>query len=209
MKRSDFYVYEHIKPPTKEVFYVGKGSGKRARARSNRNQYWHNVVNKHGFEVKFIVENIDEELAFLVEEERIDQLRRLGIKLCNMTDGGEGSSGLVLSDEVKQMVSQRFKGKKLTEEHKKKCSESLKKIKKSKEWVEKISQKLRGRKRRPEENIGAARAVSKPVFCITTGETFESGRAAAKAHGLTPNQISAACNGKIEQAGGKNWRFIK
>ena len=110
-------------------------------------------------------------------------------------------------DEVKQLVSKRFKGKKLTEEHKKKCSDAIKKVPRTKEWVEKIAQKLRGRKRPPEANVAAAKAVSKAVVCIDTGEEFPTGRAAAKAYKTSPTAISLACRGKQDKAAGKTWRF--
>jgi len=90
-----FYVYEHTRNDTNEIFYVGKGKvgSRRSKTRNGRNQYWHNVVNKAGFTArKKIVEIIDEELSFLIEIERISQLRELGFKLCNLTDGGEGLS---------------------------------------------------------------------------------------------------------------------
>jgi hypothetical protein len=106
-----FYVYEHIRPDTGMVFYVGKGSGWRSGITQHRNQYWKNVVNKAGgFIAKKIVENIDEELAFLCEQERIDQLKRLGIKLTNLTDGGEGSSNP--SEESRKKMSEAHSGEK-------------------------------------------------------------------------------------------------
>lgn len=90
-----YYVYEHLRNDTNEVFYVGKGKDYRANSKKNRNAYWKNVVNKAGgFTVRFVAENIDdEELAYFCEEERIDQLKRLGIVLTNLTIGGEGASG--------------------------------------------------------------------------------------------------------------------
>ena len=84
-----FYVYEHIRNDTNAIFYVGKGKKERAYRVNNRNEYWHNVVNKcNGYTVKFVVKDVDEELVYLVEEERIDQLKRLGIKLANINAGG-------------------------------------------------------------------------------------------------------------------------
>jgi len=97
-----FYVYEHIRLDTMKPFYVGKGCGNRAYAKRGRNVYWHRVVYKHGYIVKKISENLDEDLAFLTEVERIDQLRRIGIELVNMTDGGEGASGLPESTLIKR-----------------------------------------------------------------------------------------------------------
>ena len=111
MDRVIFYVYEHIRPNTGTVFYVGKGSGWRSGITQHRNTYWKNVVNKNGgFKVRKVAENIDEELAFLVERERIDQLKRLGIKLTNLTDGGEGASNP--SEEVRLKMSESKSGEK-------------------------------------------------------------------------------------------------
>ena len=85
-----FYVYEHIRNDTNAIFYVGKGKKERAYRVNNRNQYWHNIANKTGFTVRFVVKDVDEELAYLVEQERIDQLEKLGIKLANICPGGKG-----------------------------------------------------------------------------------------------------------------------
>jgi len=86
-----FYVYEHIRNDTNAIFYVGKGKKERAYRVNNRNKYWHNIVNKcNGYTVRFIVKDVDEELTYFAEEERIDQLKRLGIKLANINAGGAG-----------------------------------------------------------------------------------------------------------------------
>ena len=66
-----YYVYEHLKADTKEIFYVGKGSRRRAKDLDNRSKYWWNIVNKHGFDVRFVVKDVDEEFAFLVEESEL------------------------------------------------------------------------------------------------------------------------------------------
>jgi hypothetical protein len=106
-----FYIYEHIRLDTNQVFYVGKGSGYRAKTTQRRNPYWQRIVAKAGgFNVRKIVENIDEELAFLIEQERIDQLKRLGVKLTNLTGGGEGTSNP--SEETRRKMSECRKGEK-------------------------------------------------------------------------------------------------
>ena len=85
-----FYVYEHIRNDTNAIFYVGKGKGNRAYTKRDRNEHWHNIVNKVGFTARFVAQGLDEELAYLCEEERIDQLEKLGIKLANICPGGKG-----------------------------------------------------------------------------------------------------------------------
>lgn len=105
MSALGFYTYEHTRNDTGAVFYVGKGRGKRAGSTHGRNQYWKRVVGKAGgFGVRMIAEGVDEELAHFIEIERIDQCKRIGIRLANITDGGEGASGRVMSEASKQKL---------------------------------------------------------------------------------------------------------
>ena len=110
MQANNFYIYEHIRPDTGMIFYVGKGCGKRLNCGKlgggTRNNHWKAVVAKAGgFEARKLVENIDEELVFLVEQERIDQLKRLGIKLTNKTLGGCGGlAGHRHTDKTKKKI---------------------------------------------------------------------------------------------------------
>ena len=111
MTSTAFYVYEHTRNDTGAVFYVGKGSRWRSGITQHRSRYWKNVVSKAGgFTHNKIVNGVDEDLAFLVEIERIDQLRRLGIKLVNLTDGGEGASNP--SEETRRKMSESKIGSK-------------------------------------------------------------------------------------------------
>ena len=129
-----FYIYQHRKADTNEIFYVGKGKGTRLNQSKGRNQYWHCVVAKHGFVAEYIAQNLDEELAFLAEMEAIDVYRRRGIQLVNHTDGGEGVSGYKHTEEHKSKLKgnnrgsltwgMTFKGKKHTEESRQKMSHS-------------------------------------------------------------------------------------
>lgn len=113
-----FYVYEHIRLDTNIVFYVGKGCGGRVRSKDKRNKHWHSIVNKAGYEGRLIAEFNDEELVFLVEQERIDQLRRLGINLANKTDGGcGGTKGYRHTAKTKHLISKKLKGKISGEKH--------------------------------------------------------------------------------------------
>ena len=102
-----FYVYEHIRLDTNTVFYVGKGKGRRCFEARRRNQHWKRVVAKAGgFDVCVVVDKIDEELAFLAEQELIAKLKSQGASLTNMTDGGEGSSGYRHTDDARTKFSE-------------------------------------------------------------------------------------------------------
>ena len=114
--QNNFYVYEHIRLDTNKTFYVGKGRNDRATRFSNRSLHWKRIAKKAGYSIKYLLTNLPEELALLAEQERIDQLKRLGYELCNKTDGGDGLSGMVFTDEHKRKLSESNKGKKRSPE---------------------------------------------------------------------------------------------
>jgi hypothetical protein len=150
-----FYVYEHIRLDTNAVFYVGKGNGGRCFEVRRRNQYWKRVVSKAGgFYVRIVVDKIDEELAFLAEQELIAKLKLQGLTLTNITDGGEGTSGYRHTDEArikfsKTMTRTMETYKHILRERQLGENNSAKKI----GVGDKISKALTGRKLSPERRI--------------------------------------------------------
>lgn len=126
-----YYIYFHINKTTREVFYVGKGLGKRAFVKSHRSKYWKRIVAKYGYEIEIIEENLTEEHAFERESFWIAKIGRKDLKkgtLINFTDGGDGSPKRIVDDKTrkavalsnatrpksdiqKQVVGSRYKGK--------------------------------------------------------------------------------------------------
>ena len=118
-----YYTYAHYTPEGR-LFYVGKGHGRRAYVFYDRNKYWKHIVNKYGMPiVKIIAKGLSESEAFIHEIKLIKIYKDAGIKLCNLTDGGEGpsgntpwnkgkSSGLKHSEEFKAKISNLHKGNK-------------------------------------------------------------------------------------------------
>ena len=106
------YIYAHIKKTTGEVFYIGKGVGKRVASKQHRSQHWKNIVNKHGYDWLMLETDLTEEQANLQEKYWINRLGRqdqnTGI-LVNFTNGGEGSCGRIVSDKVKKAVAEANK----------------------------------------------------------------------------------------------------
>ena len=112
---NEFYVYHHINKSTGEVFYVGKGKNKRAYSKKARSEFWHNVVNKHGYEVLIVEENITDEQACEREVYWINHFGRKDIGtgiLVNHTDGGDGVTGYIFTEEDKQRMSEAHSGEK-------------------------------------------------------------------------------------------------
>lgn len=123
-----YYAYIHyIKE--RGVFYVGKGTKKRANETNSnrRNPHYNNVVNKYSPSCVQVglLECSSENIAFTLEVGLIKCLRRMGVKLTNKTDGGEGSSGYKMTEAEKAVLSKRMKGNKLSLSTKQKIAEKL------------------------------------------------------------------------------------
>lgn len=147
MTNTAFYVYEHSRNDTGAVFYVGKGKGLRSHDVRNRNQQWMQIVENFGFTAHVICSTDCEELALLVEREKIDQLRRLGFGLVNKTSGGQGISGYVHTEESKALMRAKLAGRTgrpQTEETKAKIRAANTGVVFSKERRKKISEKRKG-----------------------------------------------------------------
>lgn len=109
-----FYIYAHTRNDTNQIFYIGKGKGNRAYSKNKRNPHWHNIVNKVGYSVEILARFNSEQDAF---QQEINCIKWLD-NLCNLTKGGEGCSGMTLSDEAKHKIRAANLGKKLSDEHK-------------------------------------------------------------------------------------------
>ena len=86
-------VYRHRRLDTNEIFYVGIGSLERAFSKKGRNNLWKKVVNKAGYNVEIIADDLSWEDACELEIFLIQNYGRRDLKtgsLVNMTDGGEG-----------------------------------------------------------------------------------------------------------------------
>ena len=111
------------------IFYVGKGTINRAKETNpnRRNEHYNNIVKKYSNDIiKFgFIECSSENNAFLLEIGIIKCLKKMGIKLSNKTDGGEGASGYKMTYEEKLKLSERMKGSRLSKETKYKISTAL------------------------------------------------------------------------------------
>jgi hypothetical protein len=186
-----FYVYGHYLP-SGELKYVGKGQKYRAWDFTHRSKVWKNYAKKHGFYVKLLAEDVPEAEAFELETFVIDFFGRQDKKtgsLINLTDGGDGASGAVRTEETKEKIRQAkiayhpLRGKKLPKEWAEKCR--LGSIGKniSLESRVKISLANTGKKRTKEQKdalsksctgkgIGGANKNAKPIVDLDTGMIF-------------------------------------
>lgn len=107
-------VYIHKRLDNNEIFYVGIGkSEKRIFDKKSRNLLWHNYVNKFGFSVEIIKNDISWEEACKIETDLIKKHGRKDLNtgiLVNMTDGGDGNNNF--SFETINKISKSLAGKK-------------------------------------------------------------------------------------------------
>lgn len=106
-----FFVYVHRRNDDGSIFYVGKGHGRRHRNISTRNAWWKRIAAKHGFTAETPFTNLTEQCAFSIEKMLIAAYRAAGHILVNSTDGGEGPTGRVFSEETRAKMSAAKKGK--------------------------------------------------------------------------------------------------
>lgn len=90
-------VYQHIRRDSGRVFYIGKGcNNARSKSKQHRNIHWHNVVNKHGYDIEILYTNLTNQEAETIEKDLIMKHGRIDLnngRLVNMTSGGTGCKG--------------------------------------------------------------------------------------------------------------------
>jgi hypothetical protein len=102
-------VYRHRRLDNNKIFYIGVGSNeKRAYTKRNRSIFWNRIISKSDYCVEIIQNNLSQEDAFELEMFLINiygrQDNKTGI-LCNLTDGGEGRSNIVVSLNTRKKLS--------------------------------------------------------------------------------------------------------
>lgn len=217
MEEGLFYIYRHIRPDTNEVFYIGRGfvnsksHHERYKTTSDRNKWWNRIVAKNGglFDAEIIYWCKTEDEVNIKEKEFIALYGRRDLgkgTLVNLTDGGDGCCGIIMSDETRRKLSLLWKegnhpnfGKKLSPETCAKKSESMKNSPKSLKgkklpdwWVEKIRQAKLG-----EDNpmFGKPSPLAKKVVDIETGIIYGSIMESAKSTPYQFQYVSAMLNG--------------
>ncbi len=175
MAEAKFYVYVHRRADTGEVFYIGKGSGRRAWATQYRTDYWRRVRDKYGIVIEILEWFDKEEDAFRNEKVLIAHHRAMGARICNITDGGEGATGNVMPESAKLAISRSKTGRKRPPESvetRRRKSESAKGRRMSQDAIAKTAAFHTGRKRTAETLAKMSAALKgKGVGRVVSEET--------------------------------------
>jgi hypothetical protein len=190
-----YYTYAHFTADTKKLFYIGKGSRRRAWQTASRNNFWKHTAAKHGYTVEILARWDTEEEAFEHEKFLIGCFQK---QLVNLTDGGEGTSGRKQGEEEKQKRSQKLKGIPLTEQRKVNISLSLQGRKLQLDHAEKSRKTL----------AALREDTKKKVKCLTSGLIYASVTEAGIKEGVDPSSIVKACKGVLKRAGKKEWTYV-
>ena len=196
---NPYYAYIHAKPDG-TPFYVGKGRGKRATEFRRRSEYHMRLVAKHGAENILVgkVECSSEAIAFDLERGLIKCLRRSGVKLVNHTDGGEGWSGGVHSDEARAKMKAKATGRVMPPEAVEKMRQALVGRSRSSDSVAKMIATNTGTKRSPEARAKMSAAAKVRGILQTTLDAAHAAQIGRKASKETRAKMSASRRGRVD-----------
>ena len=138
-----YYTYAYLRED-RTPYYIGKGKDKRAYKREKNDI----KPPKDKSRIIYLKQNLTEEQAFRHEVYMIAMFGRKDLGtgiLHNRTNGGDGVSGAVVSDETKRKISETRKGITHSEESRRKMSEAHKGKTHSEESRRKISETRKGK----------------------------------------------------------------
>ena len=207
-------VYRHIRLDKNEPFYIGISKDPyRPFEKRGRNKYWSRIVNKTEYKIDILFDNLSYEDAKKKEIEFILLYGRKDLNkgsLVNMTDGGEGSLNVIVSEKTRQALSQTNKGKTgipLSEETKRKISFTKTGVKQTKEAIEnrRIGKLKRGykhseeiKKQISETKLNNESLRRKIVLNYTTGIYYNSAQEASNLLSIPLITVYRLCKGQAK-----------
>jgi hypothetical protein len=165
---SNFYIYAHVLPGTRNVFYVGKGKENRCNSHYGRNRYWKAIVAKYGFEVIIICNNLSEKKAFALEKKYIEKVK----PRANFTKGGAGGRTALSKQAIRAMASKVAEKQKQVWSKRTK-EERAKILKKSHDRIRQFWKSLTTEELSAEQSRRAKKRLCKKIYCVTNGKIYE------------------------------------
>lgn len=110
-------------------------------SKSGSDFFVHKAMRKYTHETEIVFKSDNYSDAIDMEVITILRLKSEGYELYNITEGGEGCPGKIMTEETKKKISEKHKGKKLSKEH----IQKLKDRTFTKEWRENMSKAQTGK----------------------------------------------------------------
>ena len=201
-----YYTYAYLRED-KTPYYIGKGKGNRAYKKHRKGI----GVPKDKSRIIFLKQNLTEEEAFRHEIYMIAVFGRKDLGtgiLHNLTDGGDGASGYVFSEETKRKQSEAHKGnttwlgKTHSEETKRKMSDTRKGKTHSEETKIKLSEAKKGKTFSEESKRKMSEAHKGKTFSEETRRKMSETRKGKIPSKETRRKLSEARKGQDK---GKKW----
>ena len=190
----NYYTYAYLREDG-TPYYIGKGKGNRINRKHRRRNTKHFSPPNDKNRIIFLKQNLTEEEAFKHEKYMIFVFGRKDLGtgiLRNMSDGGEGSSGFVMSEEAKRKLSISHTGKTKSLETRIKMSAASKGRNIGRKHSEEDKIKMRGN---TEE-----KCIHSNIYIITFNDGHTIQRHSvyrwAKSEGYSPHHIYAMASGK-------------
>ena len=215
--RTDCYVYRHVRLDKNEPFYIGVGTGrnyKRARKRgTQRNDIWNRIVAKTPYEIHILMDNLTWLQACEKEKEFILLYGRKDLgtgPLLNLTEGGDGRFGHLISEETRKKMSVSIKKAMANVVQSKEQREAVRKniieAQKNPEFVKKRIEGIR----RSAHKI-AAKLSKKVVQLTMEGEVikvWDSGHQIQRETEFCRTAVASCCKGVYKQYKGYKWQYF-
>jgi hypothetical protein len=215
-----YYVYAYLRSkdsergPKYSPYYIGKGCGQRAFGAKRAIAA---PVDKSF--IVFLEEGLTETEAFALEKYAVGLYGRIdkgmGI-LWNMTDGGEGCSGVMMSKETRAKIARALTGKKRPPEVIEKIAKGRTGILHTDETKRKMSESRRGKKKGPhsdaaKQKISEGKAKYEYEVTDPDGNTYttRSLNMFCKGHGLLQSHMSATAHGERNSYKGWQVRIVQ
>lgn len=204
MSLNKFYVYVHRRADDNTIFYVGKGEGRRAWRTNNRNNWWRNVVNKHGYIVDVVLWDMPESDAFQLEKDLIAFFKGFVV---NLTSGGEGSSGIIYSLERRKSLSE-LHTKLWQDPSIRKRREEGQRRWAIENWEGSYLDRMLSDLEFQAKRVEALRKKHSRKVKRGDGVVFNSIKEASIATNCDNGSITKACKGQLKQTAGYTWEYI-